>query len=325
VIKLDEKFLVGSYPPIVTPLRDGRVDFDAYAKLIEFQIANGTHGVVINGTTSEPSTLTVEERNQLLKVALEAAAKRIPVVAQTGATSHAETIALTEYATKAGADALLILTPFFIRPPQRGVVEFYTDLGRRTDLPMLMYHIPGRTAFKVELDTLERICDNTAHFVGIKHAADDHHFVTQMISRLGPEFRIFVGLEEFTFSMMALGAQGTMNAVANLAPAHVAAMCNETRAGHMTSARQLHFELFELMCAVFFDTNPIPMKYMMKRLGILERNEHRLPMMPATPELEQRLDAVLERAGLLAGQTTEGAWRTQRPVASERASIAARH
>jgi 4-hydroxy-tetrahydrodipicolinate synthase len=299
MIRLEPGFLTGSCPPLVTPFRDGRVDYEAYARLVEFQIANGTHGVLVNGTTSEPTTLTPEERNQLVKVAIEVAGKRIPVVAQTGGQSHAESVALTEYATKAGADALLILTPFFIRAPQRGVIEYYNDLGKRTDRPILMYHIPGRSAFKVELETLERIMERTPHFVGIKHAVDDHSFVTRMLARLGPDFRVFVGLEEFTFSMMALGAQGTMNAVANIAPAKVAALCDETLAGNLAKARQLHFELFELMCAVFYDTNPIPMKYMMKRLGILERNEHRLPMVPATPELERRLDEVLARTGLV--------------------------
>jgi len=299
MLKLDPKFLVGSIPPLITPFRNGKVDLDTFGRLIEFQIKNGTHGILVNGTTSEPSTLTLAERNELVAHAVQVANKRVPVVAQTGSQSHAESIELTEFATRAGADALLILTPYFIRAPQRGVAEYYNDLGRRTDLPLMMYHIPGRSAFKVELDTLSRIAEKTPHFIGIKHAADDHNFVTQMLSRFGPEFRVFAGLEEFTFSMMAIGALGTMNAVANVAPAKVAAMCNETLAGNMTAARKLHFELFELMCAVFYDTNPIPMKYMMKRLGIIERNEHRLPMVPATPELEKRLDAVLERAGLL--------------------------
>jgi 4-hydroxy-tetrahydrodipicolinate synthase len=302
MIKLDPKTLIGSIPPLVTPFKNGKLDLDAYARLIEFQIRNGTHGILVNGTTSEPTTLTLEERNAIVKCAVQAAGKRVPIVAQTGSGSHAETIELTEFATRAGADALLVLTPYFIRAPQRGVAEYFIDLGRRSSLPMMMYHIPGRSAFKVELDTLSRIAEKTPHFVGIKHAVDDHSFVTQMLHRFGPEFRVFVGLEEFTFSMMALGAQGTMNAVANLAPAKVAALCNEALAGNMAAARALHYELFELMCAVFYDTNPIPIKYMMKRLGILERNEHRLPMVPATPELEKRLDAVLDRAGLLSAK-----------------------
>lgn len=297
---LPADFLTGSYPPIVTPFREGKVDFDAYARLVEFQIEHGTHGIVVNGTTSEPTSLTVDERNALVRTAVEVSRKRIPIVAQTGSQSHAETVALTEAATRAGADALMVLTPYFVRAPQRGVVEYFNDVGRRSPLPLLMYHIPGRSAFKVEIDTLVRIAEATPHFVGIKHAVDDHNFVTRMIATLGPEFRIFVGLEEFTFPMMALGAQGTMNAVANVAPAQVAALCNAVRAGDLATARRLHFALFDLMCAVFYDTNPIPMKYMMKRMGLLRDNEHRLPMVPPTPELERRLDAVLAKAGLIA-------------------------
>lgn len=299
MITLKPDFLVGSYPPITTPFRDGKVDFDTYAKLLDFQIKNGTHGVVVNGTTSEPSTLTVDERNQLVKCAIDVVAKRIPVVAHTGSQSHAETVELTEFATKAGADALLVVTPYYIRPPQRGLVAYYDDIGKRTDLPMLLYHIPGRTAVSVEIETLKQIADKLPHFVGIKHAVNDFGFVTTMIKTLGTEFRIFVGLEEFTYPMMALGAHGTMNAVANLVPDRIAALCNATLAGDMALARKLHFELYELNHSVFYDTNPIPMKYMMKRIGIVERNEHRLPMLPATSELEKRLDAVLQRAGLL--------------------------
>lgn len=291
--------LTGSYPPLVTPFRDGRVDYDTYAQLVEHQIDNGTHGIVVNGTTSEPTSLTMDERNQLVKTAVEVSAKRIPIVAQTGSQSHAETVALTEFAARAGADAIMVLTPFFIRAPQRGVVAYFEDVAARTPLPVLMYHIPGRSAFKVELDTLVRIADARPNFVGIKHAVDDHNFVTQMIARLGAEFRVFVGLEEFTFPMMALGALGTMNAVANVAPRAVAQMCEETLAGNMAAARKLHYELFELMTAVFWDTNPIPMKYMMKRMGLLPTNEHRLPLLPATPELEKRLDALLARTGLV--------------------------
>jgi 4-hydroxy-tetrahydrodipicolinate synthase len=298
MIALAPYFLTGSYPPLVTPFRDGRVDYETYARLIEFQITNGTHGLVVNGTTSEPTSLTMDERNQLVRTAVQVAGGRVPVVAQTGSQSHAETCALTDFAQQAGADAIMVLTPFFIRAPQRGVVAYFEDVARHTDRPLLMYHIPGRSAFKVELDTLVRIGEAVPHFAGIKHALDDHGFVTQMIARLGPDFRIFVGLEEFTFPMMAIGAQGTMNAVANLAPRQVADLCNHVRAGNLASGRKLHFELYDLMCAVFWDTNPIAMKYMMKRVGLIDRNEHRLPLVPATPELERRLDALLERVGL---------------------------
>lgn len=299
MIKLNKDFLVGSCPPLITPFKDGKVDLDTYGKLIEFQIANGTHGILVNGTTAEPLTLTMAERNEIVQFAIKTVNKRVPVVAQTASQSHAETVQLTEFAHKAGADAILVLAPFFIKPPQRGVVEFFNDIGRRTDLPLMMYHIPGRSAFKVEIDTLLRIVEKTPHFVGIKHALDDHNLVTEMIQALGSEFRIFAGLEEFTFSMMAIGALGTMNALGNVAPRAIADLCNAALAGDMVRARKIHFETYDLMRAIFFDTNPIPMKYMMKRLGIIERNEHRLPMMPATPETEKKLDAVLKRAGLI--------------------------
>jgi 4-hydroxy-tetrahydrodipicolinate synthase len=299
MIKLKKDFLVGSCPPLITPFKDGKVDLDTYGKLIEFQIANGTHGILVNGTTAEPLTLTMAERNEIVQFAIKTVNKRVPVVAQTASQSHAETVVLTEFAHKAGADAILVLAPFFIKPPQRGVVEFFNDIGRRTDLPLMMYHIPGRSAFKVEVDTLLRIAEKTPHFVGIKHALDDHNLVTEMIQALGPEFRIFAGLEEFTFSMMAIGALGTMNALGNVMPRAIADLCNAALAGDMIKARKIHFDTYDLMRAIFFDTNPIPMKYMMKRLGIIERNEHRLPMMPATPETEKKLDAVLKRAGLI--------------------------
>lgn len=300
MITLQKDALRGSIPPIVTPFRNGKVDYDRLASLIDFQAHNGTHGVLINGTTSEPSTLTLEERNQAVTVAVEAARGRLQVVAATGSQSHAESVVLTEHAARAGVDALLVVTPYYIRPPQRGVAAYFIDLGQRVDVPLMMYHIPGRTAFKTDLATLEQISEAVPHFVGIKHALDDHSFVTEMLHRFGPEFRVFVGLEEFTFPMMCLGAGGTMNAVANVAPAEVAQLCNLVRDGRLEAARALHFKLFELMKMIFWDTNPIPLKYLMKRMGLLESNEHRLPMMPATPELERRIDALFEKLQLKA-------------------------
>jgi 4-hydroxy-tetrahydrodipicolinate synthase len=151
----------------------------------------------------------------------------------------------------------------------------------------------------LQLDTLERIAEKVPHFIGVKHAANDLTFATQMLDRFGLDFRLFVGLEELSFPLLAIGAAGLMNAVGNVAPRKVAELYELTAAGNLAAARRLHFELFELNQAVFFDTNPIPIKYMMKRLGLLRANEHRLPMVPATADLEKRLDGVLRRAGLI--------------------------
>jgi 4-hydroxy-tetrahydrodipicolinate synthase len=290
--------LRGSIPPLVTPLRDGAIDEDAYGRLVEAQVHGGSHGVLVNGTTGEPSTLTIAERNRLVTVAMEAAAGRLPVIAATGSQSLAETRELTQHAVRAGVDALLIVTPYYIRPPQRGLVEYYLTMAREHDTPWMIYHIPGRAAVEVTLETLSAIQAQSPHFVGMKHASNDLGFVSRCLAALGADFRIFAGLEEQSFPMMAVGACGLMNAVGNLLPERIAQICAAVWRGDLHAARALHAQLLEINQAVFYDTNPIPLKYMMKRSGLLARNEHRLPMMPATPELEARLDGVLARAGL---------------------------
>jgi 4-hydroxy-tetrahydrodipicolinate synthase len=296
---MDISRLKGSIPPLVTPFRDDAVDYEGYAGLVEFQIAQSSHGILVNGTTSEPASLTVEERNRIVDVAVEQAAGRVPVVAATGSQSLAETVALTDHAVRRGVDALLIVTPYYSKPPQRGLIDYYLHLARRHDLPWMVYHIPGRTAVSVTLDTFKALKDASPAFVGMKHAANDLGFVTECLTTFGPDFRIFVGLEELSFPMMAIGACGLMNAVGNLRPDILAKMCAAVWESDIPAARALHERLLEINQAVFYDTNPIPMKYMMKRLGILADNEHRLPMVRATTELERRLDGVLERAGML--------------------------
>jgi len=291
--------LKGSIPPLVTPFRGGAVDYDAYAKLVAFQIQNGSHGILVNGTTAEPSTLSVEERNRLVDIAVQTAAGRVPVVAATGSQSLQETRELTEYAARVGADALLIVTPYYIRPPQRGLVAYYLELAAMTELPWMVYHIPGRAAVNVTIDTLKELRAKSTTFVGMKHAVNDLALVSECHAVLGADFRIFVGLEELSFPMMTVGACGLMNAVGNLRPRILADLCDAVWRGDLAGAQELHHRLFEINQAVFFDTNPIPMKYMMRRLGILEVNEHRLPMVPATADLERRLDGVLRRAGLI--------------------------
>lgn len=291
--------LKGSIPPLVTPFRDDEVDYDAYARLVELQIRNGSHGILVNGTTAEPSTLTIEERNHLVDLSVQVTGGRVPVVAATGSQSLRETQQLTEHAAKAGADALLIVTPYYIRPPQRGLVAYYLELAALTSLPWMVYHIPGRTAVSVTVDTLKELRTRSTNFVGMKHAVNDLGFVSECLAALGSDFRIFAGLEELSFPMMKVGACGLMNAVGNLRPQVLVELCEAVWQGDLARGQALHEALLELNQAVFYDTNPIPIKYMMKRLGLLATNEHRLPMVPATPELERRLDGVLQRAGLL--------------------------
>ncbi|MGR8950053.1 MAG: 4-hydroxy-tetrahydrodipicolinate synthase [Gammaproteobacteria bacterium] len=289
----------GSIPPIITPIANGEVDYSAYAGLVEYQVNNGSHGILVNGTTAEPSTLTTQERNRLVDIAIEVVDGKIPVVAATGSQSYAETETLTRHAVKAGADALLIVTPYYIRPPQRGLVEYYLQLARQHETPWMVYHIPGRAAVNMTLDSFKQIRDSAPNFVGMKHAVNDLGFVSECLGAFGEDFKIFVGLEELSFPMLAVGAAGLMNAVGNLRPSALVEMCEAVWNNDLQAGRAIHHKLLEINQSVFYDTNPTPMKYMMKRMGLMPTNEHRLPMMPATPELEKRLDAVLERAGMI--------------------------
>ena len=289
----------GSIPPIITPFVNGEVDYKTYASLIEHQIKNGSHGILVNGTTAEPSTLTLDERNKLINIAVEVANGKIPVIAGTGSQSIIETKILTNHAVKAGVDSLLIVTPYYIKPPQRGLIEYYLELTEKIDIPWMIYHIPGRTAVNVTLETMKILTDKSANFVGMKHAVNDLGFVTECLSAFGPDFKIFVGLEELSFPMLSIGACGLMNAVGNLRPNILSEMCEALWNKDHERGLELHHQLLEINQAVFYDTNPIPIKYMMKKLGIMKNNEHRLPMMSATVELEKRLDMVLRNSGLL--------------------------
>ena len=300
MLALQETELRGSIPPIVTPFSGGEVDYRKYAELVEFQLANGSHGVLVNGTTSEPSSLTVDERNRLVDVAVEAAAGRGQVIVASGSQSYTETEALTRYAAAISAvDALLIVTPYYSRPPQRGMVEYYRRLNELHDKPWMIYHIPGRAGVSVELETIRSIDAVCPTFVGLKHASLDLGFVSDLFDAISEDLRVFVGLEELSFRMMAIGACGLMNAVGNINPKPLSDLCEAVWRGDLMAARALHRQLYHLNEAVFFDINPIPMKAMMKMCGLLEVNEHRLPLLPATPELEERLESVLKDAGLL--------------------------
>jgi 4-hydroxy-tetrahydrodipicolinate synthase len=299
MIPLKKEFLRGSYPPLVTPFKgNGEVDFESFRTCVDFSIRHESHGVVISGTSAEPSTLTLEERIQLFKEAIDVSAGRVPVVAATGSQSERETVILTEAAEQAGADALLIVTPYYVRPPQRGLAQYYINVCARTALPVMIYHIPARTAVSIQLDTLKEIVEKADNVVGMKHAVNDLGFVTRMLATFGWEWRVFAGLEDLSFPMLAIGACGVMNAIGNLAPKKLAQMCEAVERGELAAARKLHYELAELNEAIFYDTNPIPIKYMMWKMGLIAKNHHRLPMAPATSELGERLDGVMKRAGL---------------------------
>lgn len=289
------EFLRGSFVPLVTPFRDGRVDEDAYAGLVRFQAERGSAGVVVTGTSGEPSVLTLDERAALVEVAVDAAGGRLEVVAGSGAQSLAETVELTTRAERAGAAAALVVTPYYLQPPQRGLVRYFGDVAAATGLPVLIYHIPGRAAVSITVASVAAVVEQAPNVVGIKHASADLAYLTELLSSLGTDFRAFCGLEHLSFPMLALGAAGLMNAVGNLLPATLVELCAAVAKGDLARARELHHALFELNRAVFWDTNPIPVKYLMARFGLLAGNEHRPPMAGPDAELAARLDELAGR------------------------------
>jgi 4-hydroxy-tetrahydrodipicolinate synthase len=296
-------FLKGAFTPLVVPFRDGAIDYDRYAALIEWQIDQGTHGLLVNATSGEPTTLTLDEKAQLTDLAVETSAGRRPVAAGIPAESHAEAVALLARAEKAGADAVVSVTPYYARPPQRGLLEFFTDLASRTELPFLIYHIPGRAAVSVTAETFDAIAERCPNFVGLKNTDDNLALVSRLMSRLGPDFCVFGGLESTAFAMCAIGGCGTMITTSNVAPRQIARLNDLCMANQFQEAQKLVIELDEIMTAAALDTGPIPIKCMMKLMGLMPTNEHRLPMVPATPEQEQQLEAIVKLYSLFVKRT----------------------
>src|ERR1700723_2443103 len=299
MMPLNNSSLRGSIPPLVTPFRDGKVDFNKFAELAERQVQRGSNGIVVAGTTGEPSSLSVEERIELLKVAVSTVGGRIQVIAATGSASYAETLRLTTEAEAAGADAALVVTPYYIKPSQRGLVDYFVALGRRVKLPLMIYHIPGRAAVSIKAQTVCRIVEQIPNLVGLKHADQNLELITELLVGLGPDFRIFCGVEALSLPMLILGGSGLMNAAGNLAPDRVAALYAAVQKVDLKSARDIHVELFELNQSIFIDTNPVPLKYMMFRLGLLDAPELRLPLVSLDEANARILDPVLMRAGWL--------------------------
>lgn len=291
-------FLRGSYTPLVVPFRDGEVDFEDYARLCEWQIENGANGLLTNATSGEPTTLTVEERYRLAGVAVEVSGGRVPVCVGTASESHAQTVEMIRRYNELQPDAIVVVTPFYCKPPDRAMVDYFVDVMARTDLPVMIYHIPGRAGVRLSVDTVAAIRDRSPNFAGLKNTDESTGLVTGILSRF-PEMKIFSGMEQPTLAMLALGVSGAMISVSNVIPDRVAEMCRLFASGDIAGARKLNDAMSEIFASIGYDTPPVTTKYMVRRRGVISRNEHRLPMAPLTPELEKRLDGVLERAGLL--------------------------
>ncbi|MCL6585528.1 MAG: 2,4-dihydroxyhept-2-ene-1,7-dioic acid aldolase [Anoxybacillus sp.] len=291
--------LRGSIAPIVTPfLENDEVDYKTLAQLIDWHIESGSHGISVTGTTGEPSSLTLQEREKVMETAIQAAKGRVPVVPGTGSTNHAETLHLTKLAQEMGADAAMVIVPYYNRPSQHALYKHFKTVADAVDIPIIVYNIPGRTAVNLEVKTLARLKEDCPNIIGVKESNKDFEHVNRVLLACGRDFLLFSGIELLCYPMLAIGGAGYISATANVAPEKVAEVYNAWIAGDVKRAQDLHYELMPLNDVLFKDTNPAPLKAALGMMGKIYP-KLRLPMDLPSPELQQEIRGVLEGYGLL--------------------------
>ncbi|RDI94900.1 2,4-dihydroxyhept-2-ene-1,7-dioic acid aldolase [Meiothermus sp. QL-1] len=292
----------GSVVPLITPFKNGNLDEAALERLIERQIEAGSHALSVGGTTGEPGTLSLEEREYLIERALFFIRGRVPLLAGTGSLRLDETLRLTRAAQRMGAQGALVITPYYVKPNPEGLYRFFGQVAASVpELPIVLYNIPGRTGVEIGIETVARLRREFKNIVGLKHSSKDMEYVSALLRRVGRDFQVYCGLEALTFPMMCVGAVGTIAATANWLPRETAALCQLALEGRYQEARELHYYLLEANEAVFWDTNPIPLKTVLAWMGLCEK-EWREPLGPTTPEIEARLRQMAQAYGLLPAQ-----------------------
>ena len=288
----------GSIVALVTPFRDGKVDEAKLRQLVDFHVENGTDGIVPCGTTGESPTLSHDEHHRVVQIVVEAARKRLKVIAGTGSNSTAEAISLTKHAEQVGADAALVVNPYYNKPTQTGLYQHFRAVAESVALPIIAYNIQGRTAVNVETDTLARLVRDCRNIVGVKEASGSLDQMSQVIAACGPDFSVLSGDDNITLPLLAIGGKGVISVIANLVPRETAEMVHAALDGDWKRARDLHYRLFPLARAAFLETNPIPIKEAMAMIGMLEP-EFRLPMCRMSDANRAKLTGILQSFGLL--------------------------
>ena len=287
----------GSLVAIVTPFKDGKFDEQSYAELIEWQIANGTQGIVPCGTTGESATLTHQEHDRVIAFTVEVVKRRVPVIAGTGSNATDEAITFTKHAKEAGADAALLITPYYNKPTQEGLYRHYAAVAKAVDLPLILYNIQGRTCVNMTPDTIARTA-KLANVVGIKEGSGSLGQVSEIIHQCGEKFTVLAGDDALTLPMMALGAKGVITVTANVSPKNMANLVNAALGGNFALARTYHFKLAPLFSALFYETNPIPVKEALAMMNKIAP-DIRLPLTPLSADNRERLRQVMKDSGLI--------------------------
>jgi len=287
----------GAIVATVTPFRNGKVDAAGLRRLVEFQIRNGTDGIVPCGTTGESATLAYEEHERVIDLVIEAADGRVPVIAGTGSNNTKEAIALTRYARKAGADAALVITPYYNKPTQKGLIAHFTAVAEAADIPIILYNVPGRTGVNMTAETVARLAE-VKNIVGVKEASGNLAQICDILQMTPKTFCVLSGDDGLYFPMLALGAKGVISVVSNVAPKEMADLYDAFALGELALARDIHFRLWPLMQALFIETNPIPAKTALAMMGKI-REEFRLPLCPMSDGNRKALAKVLSGLKIL--------------------------
>ncbi|TAN41743.1 MAG: 4-hydroxy-tetrahydrodipicolinate synthase [Nitrospirae bacterium] len=287
----------GSIVAIVTPFKKGVFDEKTYCELIEWHIAQGTHGIVPCGTTGEASTLDFDEHFRVIEVAIKAVNKRIPVIAGTGANSTDEAVLLTKKAKQLGADGALLVTPYYNKPTQEGLYRHYKIVAEAVDLPIILYNVPGRTAVNMLPATVARLAE-LKNIVAIKEATGDMKQASELLRLCGDRLSVISGDDFTTLPLLALGGKGSISVTANVAPKESADMFNAWEKGDLQKARELHYMLEPLNTAMFIETNPIPVKTALALMGKIAE-EFRMPLCEMSAANRDKLKAALKTYGLV--------------------------
>lgn len=288
----------GSIVALVTPMHaDGAVDWERLRKLVDWHVEQGTHGIVAVGTTGESATLGFEEHDLVIKEIVSAARGRIPVIAGTGANNTEEAIRLTRDAQRDGADACLLVTPYYNKPPQEGLYQHFLAVARAVDIPQILYNVPGRTACDMLPETVERL-SKVPNIIGIKEATGNIERAREIMDRCGPDFTLLSGDDATALEFILAGGHGDISVTANVAPKKMAAMCEAALAGDVEKARELNAALDPLHRDLFIETSPIPAKWALYEMGLIDCGI-RLPLVPLSAPAQERLRQTLRDCGLL--------------------------
>jgi len=287
----------GSYVALVTPFKNNRVDVDKLKELVEFHIRNGTSGIAPCGTTGESATLSHEEHRVVIKTVVESVNGRIKVIAGTGSNNTIEAIELTRFAKEVRADGCLVITPYYNKPTQNGLYLHFKEIAETVDIPMVMYNVPGRTGVNMLPSTVAKLA-KIKNIVGLKEASGNITQVSQIVRDCGEEFDVLSGDDAMTFPILAVGGKGVISVAANIVPEQMGSLVEAFNRGDIKKARKMHLKMFSLFEAMFYETNPIPVKTAMNLMGMIS-DEIRLPLCKMSDENLAKLKTTLQEYKLI--------------------------